>query len=99
MERLAIFSHNSFRAIGFNKSRSPSSPYGPASQGSQLITLVCTVHTLLASPAPSSATPPQLLLWSLQDDQDVSLHTCHVLKRSRWEIYQLVHSNRGNCLD
>ena len=39
MERLAIISHNSFRAIGFHKSRSPSSPYGPALQGSQLITL------------------------------------------------------------
>ena len=39
MERLAIISHNSFRAIGLHKSRSPSSPYGPAPQGSQLITL------------------------------------------------------------
>ena len=39
MERLAIVSHNSFRAIGCHKSRSPSSPYGPAPQGSQLITL------------------------------------------------------------
>ena len=40
MERLAIISYNSFRAIGFHKRRSPSSPYGPALQGSQLITLV-----------------------------------------------------------
>ena len=39
MKRLAIISHNSFRAIGFHESRSPSSPYGPAPQGSQLITL------------------------------------------------------------
>ena len=39
MELLAIISHNSFRAIGFHKSRSPSSPYGPALQGSHLITL------------------------------------------------------------
>ena len=39
MERLAIVSHKSFSAIGFNKSRSPSSPYRPAPQGSQLITL------------------------------------------------------------
>ena len=46
MERLAIISHNSFRAIGFHKSRSPSSPYGPAPQGCQLITLV------LQSPPP-----------------------------------------------
>ena len=36
MERLAIISHNFFRANGFHKSRSP---YGPAPQGSQLITL------------------------------------------------------------
>ena len=43
MERLAIVSHNSFRAIGFHKSRSPSPPYGPAPQGSQLITLSCLV--------------------------------------------------------
>ena len=39
MGRLRIISHNSFRAIGFHKSRSPSSPYGPAPQGSQLLTL------------------------------------------------------------
>ena len=39
MEQLAIISHNFFRANGFHKSRSPSSPYGPAPQGSQLITL------------------------------------------------------------
>ena len=39
MDRLAIISHNFFKAIGFHKSRSPSSPYGPAPQGSQLITL------------------------------------------------------------
>ena len=39
MEHLAIINHNSFRSIGFHKSRSPSSPYGPAPQGSQLITL------------------------------------------------------------
>ena len=39
MERLPIINHNSFRAIGFHKSRSSSSPYGPAPQGSQLITL------------------------------------------------------------
>ena len=37
MEPLAIISHNFFRANGFVKSRSPSSPYGPAPQGSQLI--------------------------------------------------------------
>ena len=44
MKRLAIISHNSFRAIAFHKSRSPSSPYGPAPQGSQLIMLYsCTV--------------------------------------------------------
>ena len=40
LERLAIISHNSFRAIGVHKSRYPSSPYVPAPQGSQLITLV-----------------------------------------------------------
>ena len=39
MEHLAIISHNSLRANGFHKSRSPSSPNGPAPQGSQLITL------------------------------------------------------------
>ena len=39
MERLAIISHNFFRANGSHKSRSPSSPYGPAPQGGQLITL------------------------------------------------------------
>ena len=39
MEQLAIISHNFFRANGFHKIRSPSSPYGPAPQGSQLITL------------------------------------------------------------
>ena len=39
MEQLAIISHNFFRANGFHKSRSPSSPYGPAPQGSQLITM------------------------------------------------------------
>ena len=39
MECLAIFSHYFFRAIGYHKSRSPSSPYGPALQGSQLIML------------------------------------------------------------
>ena len=39
MECLAIISHNSFRAIGFHKNRSPTSPYRPALQGSQLITL------------------------------------------------------------
>ena len=53
--------------------------------------LVCTIHPLLLSPAPSSATHPKLLPWSLQDDQDVSLHTCHIWKQSRWEIYQLVN--------
>ena len=37
-------SHNSFRAIGFHESRSPSSPYGPAPQGSQLITLDWLPH-------------------------------------------------------
>ena len=40
MEHLAVISHNFFRANGFHKSRSPSSPNGPALQGSQLITLV-----------------------------------------------------------
>ena len=30
MECLAIVRHNSLRAIGFHKSRSPSSPYGPS---------------------------------------------------------------------
>ena len=39
MEHLRIISHNSFRVIGFHKSRSPSSPYGPAPKGSQLIRL------------------------------------------------------------
>ena len=39
MERLAIISHNSIRDSGFHKSKSFSSPYGPAPQGSQLITL------------------------------------------------------------
>ena len=39
MEHLAIISHNSFRAVGFHKSRSASSPYGPAPEGSQLILL------------------------------------------------------------
>ena len=29
----------------------------------------------------------------------ISLHTCHILKWSRWESYQLVHSNLGNLLD
>ena len=54
MERLAIISHNSFRAIGFHESRSPSSPDGPASQGNHLIRLysvnvLCTVHKLFTS--------------------------------------------------
>ena len=40
MERLAIVRHNSFRAIGFHKSRSPPTPYGPAPQCSQLVMLV-----------------------------------------------------------
>ena len=40
MEPLAIISHTFFRAVGFHKSKSPSPPYGPAPQGSQLITLV-----------------------------------------------------------
>ena len=44
MEHLAIISHKSFRADGLNKSRSPSSPYGPAPQGTQLITLVYPVY-------------------------------------------------------
>ena len=44
MERLAIIIHNSFRAIGFHASRSPSSPYSPAPQGSQLITLVTALE-------------------------------------------------------
>ena len=61
--------------------------------------MVCTVHPLLPSSTPSSSTPTQLLPWSLQDDQDVSLHTCHILKLSSWDTYQLVHSNRGNFLD
>ena len=39
MESLSIITNKSFRAIGFHKSRSPSSPYGPAPQGSQLIML------------------------------------------------------------
>ena len=39
MEQLAIIIHNFFRANGFHKSRSPSSRYDPAPQGSQLITL------------------------------------------------------------
>ena len=39
MEHLAMISNKSFRAIGFHKIRSPSSPYSPAPQGSQLITL------------------------------------------------------------
>ena len=38
IERLSIISYNSFRAIGFHKSRSASSPYDPALQGSSLIT-------------------------------------------------------------
>ena len=46
MEPLAIISHNSFRAIGLHKSMSPSSPYGPAPQGSQLITLHSLTHKL-----------------------------------------------------
>ena len=41
MERLAIISHTCFRAI--HKNRSPLSPYGPAPQGIQLITLVGAV--------------------------------------------------------
>ena len=44
MERLAKISHNSFRTIGFHKSRSPSSPYGPAPHGSQLITMIMLKH-------------------------------------------------------
>ena len=44
MEHLAIISHYSFRSIGFHKSRSPSSPYGPAPQGSQLITMYVTTY-------------------------------------------------------
>ena len=43
MEQLALVSHNFFRANGFHKSRSPSSSYGPAPQGSQLITLLDTL--------------------------------------------------------
>ena len=39
MERLAIISHNFFRANGFHKSRSPSSPYDRVPQGIQLIML------------------------------------------------------------
>ena len=40
MKHLTIISHYSFRAIGFHKSRSPSSIYSPAPQGIQLITLI-----------------------------------------------------------
>ena len=40
MELLGIISHTFFRTNGCHKTRSPSPPYGPASQGSQLITLV-----------------------------------------------------------
>ena len=60
---------------------------------------VCTADPLLPSPPPSSATIQKLLPWSLQDDQDVSLHTYHVLKQSSWEIYKLVHSSCGDFLD
>ena len=41
MELLGIISHTAFRTNGCHKSRSPSPPYGPASQGSQLIYLAC----------------------------------------------------------
>ena len=47
MKRLAIISHNLLRAIGFHKSRSPTSPYSPAPQGSQLITLALGTPELL----------------------------------------------------
>ena len=40
-------SHNTFRAFGFHKSRSPSSLYGPALQGSQLNTLIITSKSAL----------------------------------------------------
>ena len=59
--------------------------------------MVRTEHPLLPSPAPSYTTPPQLFQWSLQDDQNVSLHTCHVLKRSRWKIDQLVLIRTSTC--
>ena len=36
MEPFSIISHNFFRANGFHKIMSPSSPYGPALQGIQL---------------------------------------------------------------
>ena len=39
MGRLAMITLKFIRAIGFHKSRSPSIPYSPAPQGSQLITL------------------------------------------------------------
>ena len=46
MERLTIISHNSFRAIGFHKSKSPSSPYGPALQSADYVGLVFMEATL-----------------------------------------------------
>ena len=64
MERLAIISNNSFRAIGFNKRRSPSSPYGPAPQGSQLITLNKSTSSLPSSNlklAPLESVPLSLI--------------------------------------
>ena len=50
MERSAMISHNSSRAIGFNKSMSPSSPYGSAPQGSQRITLNILSKCQVSSP-------------------------------------------------
>ena len=38
---------------------------------------------------PTKVTSSKQLLWSLQDDQDATLWTCHILKVSRWKIYQL----------
>ena len=67
MERLAIISHNSFRAIGFHKIRSPSTPYGPAPQGSRLITLssVLSLQSSVLSLLSSVLSLQSSVLWPL----------------------------------
>ena len=49
-------SHNSFIAIGYHKGRSP--PYGPAPQGSHLITLHSPSLASALSPAPTPTSAP-----------------------------------------
>ena len=54
MERFAVISHNSLRAIGFYKSTSTKVPYGLSRQGSQLITSSQAAHYSLPVPFSSS---------------------------------------------